>query len=149
MRFNKHWLATALLIGNLSLAACAAAGAAPAEDSAPPPAVHTEENGKSRLTLTEDAAQRLDIQTVPVRDGEGADSGKKQIIPYAAVLYDAEGHTWTYTNPEKLVFVRESIVVDHIQDDLAVLSEGLPAGSAVVTTGAAELYGAESEFEEE
>lgn len=147
MRFHKQWLAATLLITNLALGACATASNAPdAEEAGQPPAVHTEENGKSRLTLTEDAVQRIDIQTVSVRDGEGAN----QIIPYAAILYDAEGHTWAYTNPENLVFVREPIVVDHIQGDEAFLSEGLlPAGSSVVTIGAAELYGAESEFEEE
>src|SRR3972149_11169756 len=57
-----------------------------------------------RVILTEKASQRLDIQTAPVRDGN--------IIPYAAVLYGLNGETWTYTNPEPLVFVRQSIVID-------------------------------------
>ena len=38
---------------------------------------------------------------------------------------------------------------DVIKGDQAFLSDALPAGSAVVTVGVAELYGAESEFEEE
>ena len=88
-----------------------------------------------RVILTEKASQRLDIQTAPVRDGN--------IIPYAAVLYGLNGETWTYTNPEPLVFVREPIVIDHIEGDSVVLSEGLDTGTAVVIIGAAELYGAE------
>jgi hypothetical protein len=87
-----------------------------------------------RVILTEKAAQRLDIQTTPV-------SGN--VIPYAAVLYGLNGETWTYTNPEPLVFVRQSIVIDHIEGDSAFLSEGLDTGTAVVIIGAAELYGAE------
>jgi hypothetical protein len=87
-----------------------------------------------RVILTEKAAQRLDIQTATV-DGN--------VIPYAAVLYGLEGETWTYTNPEPLVFVRQPIVIDHIEGDTAFLSEGLDTGTAVVIIGAAELYGAE------
>jgi hypothetical protein len=75
------------------------------------------------------------------------DSGKLQrIIPYAAVLYDPHGNTWTYTNPEPLVFVRHRIDVEFIEGDRAVLREGPAAGTAVVTAGAAELFGVEHKF---
>ena len=87
-----------------------------------------------RVILTEKAAQRLDIQTTPVNGN---------VIPYAAVLYGLNGETWTYTNPEPLIFVRQSIVIDHIDGDSVVLSEGLDTGTAVVIIGVAELYGAE------
>jgi len=88
-----------------------------------------------RVILTEKAAKRLDIQTAPIRDGN--------VIPYAAVLYGLEGETWAYTNPEPLVFVREPIVIDHINGDSVTLSEGPEAGTVVVIIGVAELYGAE------
>jgi hypothetical protein len=88
-----------------------------------------------RVILTEKAAQRLDIQTAPM--------GAGNVIPYAAVLYGLNGETWTYTNPEPLVFVRQPIVIDHIDGDMVVLSEGPDAGTAVVIIGVAELYGAE------
>jgi hypothetical protein len=65
------------------------------------------------------------------------------------VLYDTEGKTWTYTNPEPLVFVRHLVTIDHIDGDKAFLADGPPAGTKVVTVGAAELYGSEFEFEEE
>jgi hypothetical protein len=75
------------------------------------------------------------------------DSGKPQkVIPYAAVLYDPRGNTWTYTNPEPLVFVRHSIDVEFIEGDRAVLREGPAAGTTVVTAGAAELFGVEQKF---
>jgi len=95
-----------------------------------------------RVILTEKAAQRLDVQTAPISDGL-VNGSQQKIIPYAAVLYGLHGETWTYTNPEPLVFVRQLIVIDHIEGDRVVLSEGPDAGTAVVVIGAAELYGAE------
>lgn len=68
----------------------------------------------------------------------------RKIVHYAAVIYDVNGETWVYTNPELLVFIRQSISVDYIEDDLAFLTEGPPAGTEVVTVGGAELYGAET-----
>lgn len=102
----------------------------------------------TREVLTEDAAKRLDIQTAAAQDAE-LNGAKRTVIPYAAIIYDTEGTTWVYLNPEPLTFVRHPVVVDDIKGDQAFLSEALPAGSAVVTVGVAELYGAESEFEEE
>lgn len=99
-----------------------------------------------RVTLTARAAERLGIQTAPVRGAHVArsESGtQRTVIPYSAVIYDVHGGTWTYTNPDPLVFVRHRISVDSIDGDLAALSDGPPAGAAVVTTGAAELFGAE------
>jgi hypothetical protein len=75
---------------------------------------------------------------------------QRSVIPYAAVLYDSNGETWTYTSPKPLVFVRHDIRVDDIRDDLAVLSAGPPLGTVVVTVGSAELWGIEyGEIEED
>jgi hypothetical protein len=41
------------------------------------------------------------------------------------------------------VFVRHSISIDQINGNQAVLSAGPPSGTAVVTVGAAELFGTE------
>ena len=98
----------------------------------------------SQVTLTDEAAGRLDIETAPVAGG-----GAKTTIPYAAVLYDPEGETWTYTNPEPLVFVRAPIEVVRIDGDTAMLSSGPDPGTEVVTVGAAELLGTEYEVGEE
>ncbi len=92
--------------------------------------------------MTEEAAKRLDIQTAAVRE-EQVNGTQRRVIPYAAVLYDTQGDTWVYTSPEPLTFVRHPITVDHIDGDKAVLSDGPPSGTAVVTVGAAELYGSE------
>jgi len=102
----------------------------------------------TREILTEDAAKRLDIQTAAASEAE-LNGAKRTVIPYASIIYDTEGATWVYLNPAPLTFVRHPINVEDIKGDKAFLSDALPAGSAVVTVGVAELYGAESEFEEE
>ena len=133
MLYRNRWMVVAPIIAGLHLAGCHTKAAKPVKIK---PAVVERVEGSSlgRLTLTAKAAQRLDIQTTPV-------SGS--VIPYAAVLYGLHGETWTYTNPEPLVFVREPIVIDHIEGDSAFLSEGPDTGTAVVIIGVAELYGAE------
>jgi hypothetical protein len=70
----------------------------------------------------------------------------QKVIPYSAVIYDASGKTWTYTNPEPLVFVRHRIDVESIDGDRAVLKEGPAIGTVIVTAGAAELMGVEQKF---
>jgi hypothetical protein len=94
----------------------------------------------NRVILTVAAVKRLGIVTQTIRDDPAA---ARKVMPYAAVLYDASGATWTYINPEPLVFVREPVTVDAIRGDQAVLSAGPAAGTPVVTVGAIELYGTE------
>jgi len=101
----------------------------------------------ARVTLSEDAARRLDITTAPIAALGGGTA--RTAMPYAAVLYDPNGDTWAYTNPEPLVFVRSPITVVTIEGNRAVLSDGPAAGTQVVTVGAAELLGTEYEVGEE
>jgi hypothetical protein len=103
------------------------------------------DTGVSSVTLTEDAAKRLGIQTAMVRR-EGA---QRTVVPYGAVLYDAGGATFTYTSPKPRVFVRAPITVVRIYGADAVLSRGPPVGTPVVTVGSQELYGSEYEVEED
>jgi hypothetical protein len=99
----------------------------------------------SRVTLSAQSARRLGIKTAPVtREG-----GRRTVIPYDAVLYAADGKTFTYTSPKPLVFVRHAISVDDIKGDRALLSAGPPTGTAVVIVGSQELFGTEYEVEED
>ena len=70
-------------------------------------------------------------------------SGMRRVIPYSALVYEINGDTWVYTSPEPRVFVRGKVVVDYIDGDRAMLREGPPAGTQIVSVGATELYGAE------
>jgi hypothetical protein len=93
-----------------------------------------------RVKFSAEGAERVGLQTAQVRgDGQG------KTIPYAAVIYDPEGNTFTYTNPEPLVYVREKVKVDYVAGDLVVLSDGPSVGTEIVTVGAAEVYGTEFE----
>jgi len=126
------------------LAACGPA-AAPEEEAEKPvtlePIAGTDLN---RLTLTEKAAERLGVETAPVVAQEGG-----VVVPYAALLYDPSGQAWVYVNVGPLAYERQEVTVDSIDGDKAVLSKGPEAGANVVTMGATELFGSESEFEEE
>ena len=71
-------------------------------------------------------------------------SGETRIIvPYSAVYYDGKGTPWVYVSPEPLVFQRQRIEIERIVGDLAVITDGPPVGTKVVTVGASLLYGAE------
>jgi hypothetical protein len=102
-------------------------------------------DGVSKLTLEQRAFDRIGITTSQLREISrfGGDTQRK-VVEYAAVVYDAKGDTYVYTNPKPLVFVKQAITVDYIEGDLAVLSAGPPVGTVVVTTGSAELLGMET-----
>jgi hypothetical protein len=136
-------LVLVLVVGALAavLALSGRAGTTGSEEPAPSAAPATVERvakGLNRITLTAEAARRIDVQTAPATAENGS-----TVIPYAAVLYDPNGKTWTYTSSEPLVFIRKDITVDRIEADRAILTEGPAPGTAVVTVGAAELWGAE------
>jgi hypothetical protein len=103
----------------------------------------------NRLTLTAKAAERLGIQTAPIAEAQMTRAGSmtlQKVVPYSAVLYDSQSNTWVYTNPQPQVYVRQGIKIDYFDGDRAVVSEGPNVGTAVVTVGAAELFGAEFEI---
>jgi hypothetical protein len=87
------------------------------------------------------AAKRVGLQTAPIRQ-----NGEEKIMPYSAVIYDPEGNSYAYTAPEPLTFVRKEIEIDRVDGDSAMLAAGPPAGTKVVTVGAAEVYGTEFEI---
>jgi hypothetical protein len=99
-----------------------------------------------------------------------AGNGQRKVVPYSAIVYDTKGGAWVYTSPEPLVYVRHPVTVSFfdveetklttndiyattsIEDFLiayggrgrAVLLEGPPLGTQIVTVGAMELFGAET-----
>lgn len=92
-----------------------------------------------QLTLIPSAAERLDIQTSEVEVSEGGAT----YVPSAALIITPDGSHWVYTNERPLVFQRH-LLTNVVEDDyLAYFDEGPAPGTAVVTTGVPELYGAE------
>jgi len=115
----------------------------------PAKVVKIEGTDTQRVELTEKAGQRIGIETTTVKEATGAQAGHT-VVPYAAMIYDADGHASVYTNPAPLSFVRKPVTVSTIEGDSVYLTDGPPAGTAVVTVGTAELFGTETgigEFE--
>ena len=137
-----HVRARLLLLAAVILAACTSKPGAVPPGQAPLTIEAGGGSGISRLTLSESAAKRLGIQTATVAE-QRIDGATKTVIPYAAVIYDTDGQTWTYTNPSGFLFVRAVIKVERIDGERAVLTLGPPLSTSVVTVGGAELWGAE------
>ena len=134
MKHINRWLLVMVVFAGLLLSACGAKTAAP-EKIVPSKLEPIEGTDLSKVILTEKAAERIGVETV---------SASGTAVPYAAVIYDIEGNTWIYTSPEPLTFVREPIVIDHIEGDTVFLAESLPGELNVVTIGVAEIYGTET-----
>lgn len=137
---HRQRLATLVILAVAAVALAGCSGAVQAEVDVQPVDVQpVEGTALSSVTLTQEAAERLGIETTQVKPGQNAGT----IVPYSAVLYDADGGTWVYTNPDGLTFVRASITVDAIDGDVARLSNGPAPGIGIATVGVAELFGAE------
>ena len=134
MKTIYRWIIISLFLIGLTLTACTSKSES-SKKVDPVKLEAIEGTDFKRVILTEKAAERINVQT--------ADVGGT-VIPYAAVIYDTEGNTWIYTNPEPLTYIRKSILVDHIEGDQAILSEEVDSGTKVVTLGVSELYGAET-----
>jgi hypothetical protein len=59
------------------------------------------------------------------------------------LIYDKNGDIWVYTAKQPRTYVRQRVRIARIEGDLAILDSGPPAGTPVVTVGAAELLGSE------
>ena len=144
MRHRTWLVAAALVVVGLTSAACvrgrdvAAAGTDEASSDVAVEAIPGTD--LSRVTLTQVAVERLGVTTAPVR---GTSTPGHTVVGFGAVLYDADGTSWVYTSPEPRTYLREPITVERVDGNLAYLRDGPKPGTAVVTVGVAELFGAE------
>ncbi|HUQ90844.1 MAG TPA: efflux RND transporter periplasmic adaptor subunit [Bryobacteraceae bacterium] len=76
--------------------------------------------------------------TIPLR---GSEEGLA--VPRSAIMYDIHGGAWLYENIGPQAFVRQRVDVKRVQQDFAIIGQGLKAGAKVVVAGAAELFGTE------
>lgn len=94
------------------------------------------------VTITKLAAEQVGLETAPVKRSKG-----KTTIPYASVLYDADGgQPYVYVNTKGLSFVREDVTIEDIDGETVVVSKAPEPGTRVVTVGLPQIHGAELEF---
>jgi hypothetical protein len=105
-----------------------------------------EDSGTTTLTyfVMDEEANLVDGQRLMIELAMKGGNGPRLVVPFASLLYDIYGETWIYISPEPLQFLRVPVVVDYIEDDLVVLSEGPEVGTKVVTVGVAELHGTDT-----
>jgi RND family efflux transporter MFP subunit len=93
-------------------------------------------NADGRLT----PGQRLGV-SIPL-----AESHESAVVPWSAIVFDVNGGTWVYVQTAPRTFTRRRVTVQYTLGDDAVISNGPPAGTPVVTAGVQELFGAETGF---
>jgi len=64
-------------------------------------------------------------------------------VPTSAIVYDIHGGTWVYVRTAPHSYQRRRVAVQSVTGDHALLARGLTPGLAVVSAGAAELFGVE------
>ena len=118
--------------------------AAAAGEAEQPPALVEPigKTGHSRVIFTAASVERIGVRTARV-ESSFVRGHRRTVMPYTAVLYEANGDTFTYTSPKPRTFVRRGVRVAYIKSGRAFLQAGPPAGTAVVTVGAAEIWGVE------
>jgi hypothetical protein len=99
----------------------------------------------NRITMTEKALERIDLKTDKVREQQMSRSASaRKVVPHSALIYDPKGQTWIFTSPQPRTFIKHKVEVDYVEDDLAVLNDGPPVGTVVVSTAVAQVYGADT-----
>src|SRR5688572_3614810 len=94
---RRLWLIVLILVsaGGLALYSRVAATQQDLAPSEPAYVEPIDNSSLSRVTLSEQAVERLAVATTPVVDDASGDVPRK-VIPYSAVIYSPNGETWTY-----------------------------------------------------
>ena len=119
-------------------AGCAEIESVMAEPYEPAALESTGPDKPARITLTDEAVDRVALQTTEVKA-----LGKDLTVDHAALVFDKAGKPWLFTVVGPRTYVRAAISIKETQDGLVIMSAGPPVGTQVVTVGAIELWGAE------
>ena len=123
-----------------ALAGLAACGSPTAVRQAPPARIErTGHGGVPSVVLSPVGQQRIGLRTArAVPAGQGSST---LVIPYAALLYEADGSTVVYTVTGQRIYTKRTVMVIKIAGNRVYLRGGLTPGTQVVTDGAEELLG--------
>ena len=119
-------------------AGCAEIESVTAEPYEPAALESTGPDKPARITLTDEAVDRVALQTTEVKT-----LGNDLTVDHAALVFDKAGKPWVFTVVGPRTYVRAAIGIKETQDGVVIMSSGPPVGTQVVTVGAIELWGAE------
>ncbi len=140
MRNNRMTALTTCIAAVAGLLASCGADSTTSEKIEPAVIVSIPGSTVQQVTLTQDAAERISLETSEITAG----AGSEMVMPYGAVIYDADGLAWAFVVKGDNVFVREQVEIDRIEGDSAFLTGGPKIGTSVAVVGVAELFGAET-----
>lgn len=130
----------ALLASGLAISACAEVESN-VREVYPYKVEPIEGSDLQRVTMADKTASLIPVRTSAVRG-----SGVLRVIPHRALIYNPEGEAFVYTKPKPQTYVRAPVEVDRVEGGRVFASDGPPAGTTVVTLGAAELLATEYEI---
>ena len=137
---RPYGIASLFVAAALGLAGCQSEASGAEEAIAAAASVEeSDDGGPAVLHLTDESVRRLGVETSEVTGVSG-----DLRIPYAAVVYDADGNTWAFVELEPGTYQRASITITSVEGDDVGLSDGPDPGTPVVTVAAAELVGVEA-----
>lgn len=158
VKLDKVWVRVPVYVGDISdldpaaealvanLSAKPGASNLPAIPYAAPPSANP-------LAGTVDLFYELDNRKAKYSPGERVGvsvhlkgEAESLTVPWAAVLHDIHGGTWVYEKTGDKTYTRKRVNVRFVDGAVAVLANGPPPGTVVVTAGAAELFGTETGF---
>ncbi|MGC4007454.1 MAG: efflux RND transporter periplasmic adaptor subunit [Pirellulales bacterium] len=113
--------------------------------SAPPSANPLSSSVDLFYALKNDQAKLTPGQRVGVQLNLNGEA-ESLTVPWGAILHDLQGGTWVYEATGPRSYRRRRVVVRYTVDGVAVLAAGPNVGTAIVTEGAVELFGAETGF---
>jgi hypothetical protein len=135
---RKAVLGCVVAIAVATSAGCAEIESVTAEPYEPAALESTGPDKPARVILTEEAVDRVALQTTEVKA-----LGKDLTVDHAALVFDKAGKPWVFSVVGPRTYVRATVTIKEVQDNVMTLSAGPPAGTQVVTVGAIELWGAE------
>jgi hypothetical protein len=135
---RKAVLGCVVAVAVATSAGCAEIESVTAEPYEPAALESTGPDKPARVILTEEAVDRVALQTTEVKA-----LGKDLTVDHAALVFDKAGKPWVFSVVGPRTYVRATVTIKEVQDNVVTLSAGPPAGTQVVTVGAIELWGAE------
>jgi hypothetical protein len=137
-RIKHRFSRSAALLIIIAVAALAGCGRTATTASQPPPAhVKPDSHGAVSVVLTPQGEQRAGIQTMAAAR---ASRGGQAVVPYSALLYQADGSSVVYAVTGPLTYTLVPVAVASIQGNDVYLT-GLAPGTMVVSVGGEELLG--------